>query len=106
MMASYFARTAPTTFRSRLIQTRPSGKPSADLSSLPATDADPPLPRAMALTIRPETPRRTSVNREIVPIPPVYGDRRDDRFEAVKLRVQSVHGLADVYSPGSQTPRR
>ena len=27
-------------------------------------------------------------------------------FEAVKLRIQSVHGFADVYSPGSQTPRR
>jgi hypothetical protein len=39
-------------------------------------------------------------------MPPVYGESRDERFEAVKLRLQSVHGLADVYSPGSQTPRR
>jgi hypothetical protein len=56
--------------------------------------------------MRPETPRRTSLNRVIVPIPPVYGASRDDRLDAVKLLVQSVHGFADVYSPGSQTPRR
>ena len=41
-------------------------------------------------------PRRTSVNRSIVPTPPVYGARRDDRLDAVKVLVQSVHGFADV----------
>ena len=64
------------------------------------------MPRAIARTIRPDSPRRTSVNRLIVPMPPVYGARRDETLDAVKVLVQSVHGFADVYSPGSQTPRR
>ena len=64
------------------------------------------MPRAIALTIRPDSPRRTLVNRRIVPMPPVYGANREETLDAVKVLVQSVQGFADVYSPGSQTPRR
>jgi hypothetical protein len=39
-------------------------------------------------------------------MPPVYGARREERLDALKLLSQSVQGFADVYSPGSQTPRR
>ena len=68
---SYRSRIAPVTFRSSLIQIRPSHAPIAHRSSEPVIAAEPPVPRTDAVMMRPPSARRTRRNPVTVPMDPV-----------------------------------